>query len=103
MDKIRSLFRVRRQVVLAALLWLKTHNSRYYGGIQINSDRLTRLPEDDVPIEIALIIRNSSDEGLINQENSGYVPEEYVDVRDEGERVFRMNFRYLLTVQSQEF
>ena len=38
LDQVRSLFRVWCQVVLAALLWLKTYNLRYYGGIQINSD-----------------------------------------------------------------
>ena len=38
-------FRVRRKVVLQALLWLKQHN-KYYHHIQINQTALNQLPED---------------------------------------------------------
>lgn len=37
---IRSTFRVRRQAVREALQWLKENNPKYYGGIQISSERL---------------------------------------------------------------
>ncbi|KAI0251532.1 hypothetical protein BJV78DRAFT_1210421 [Lactifluus subvellereus] len=75
LSRIRSLFRVRRQVFLEALLWLRTHNSTYYGTVQIDGQRLAQIPEDDVPTEIVLISRHRLDEGLLDQKNSGYVSE----------------------------
>ena len=74
-DKLRKLFRVRRQVVYRALYWLKTHNKKYYGDIIIDEPSLANLPEDDIPIEVSAIIRQSTDEGLVDDENSGYVPD----------------------------
>jgi hypothetical protein len=71
---LRSIFRVRRQFVFEALRWLKTNNHKYYGDIQIDPKRLCGLPEDDVPIEILGIIRQTDDIGLVDQESAGYVP-----------------------------
>ena len=73
---LRNTFRVRRDVVRAALVWLKTHNPKYYGGIVIDADRLNNLPEDDIPVEIESIVRQNEELGVVDHENGGYVPEE---------------------------
>ena len=66
-------FRVRRHHVSRALTWLKENNPKYYGDITIGTSELDQLPEDDVPDEILGVIRQSTDEGLVDQESSGYV------------------------------
>jgi hypothetical protein len=60
--------------VRGALQWLKANN-RYYADIDINTERLTELPEDDVPEEILSVVRQSTDIGLVDQESAGYVPQ----------------------------
>ena len=70
---LHSTFRVRRHHVSRALTWLKENNPKYYGDIVIGGSELDQLPEDDVPDEILGVIRQSTDEGLIDQESSGYV------------------------------
>lgn len=73
-DNLRSLFRVRRDAIRRALLWLKRHNPKYYGNIEISEFNLAAYPEDDVPAEILAITRQCSDVGVVEQEASGYVP-----------------------------
>ncbi|KIK22654.1 hypothetical protein PISMIDRAFT_651606, partial [Pisolithus microcarpus 441] len=85
---IRTTFRVRRDAVRDALVWLKTNNPKYYGGIKISDERLASLPADDVPIEISSVIRQSDDIGIVEQESEGYVPLD----DDEGELVFMATF-----------
>ena len=70
---LRSTFRVRREAVAAALVWLKANNPKYYGNITISADALKNLPDDDVPDEILSIIRQSDDIGILDQEGAGYV------------------------------
>jgi hypothetical protein len=72
---LQHLFRVRRHNIFEALCCLKTMNTKYYGRVNIDSTRLQSLPEDDVPFELLSIVRQSTDEGIILQETSGYVPE----------------------------
>lgn len=76
---LKSSFRVRREAVRRALLWLKANNPKYYGDIGINVGRLNALPEDDVPEEIVSMVRQSDDVGLVDQESAGYVPEDIID------------------------
>ena len=45
-------FRVRRQRVHDALLWLMEHN-RYYGGISVSVKNLEQLP-DEGPLQLRL-------------------------------------------------
>ncbi|KIJ13524.1 hypothetical protein PAXINDRAFT_13640 [Paxillus involutus ATCC 200175] len=71
---IHSTFRVCCRVVFEALQWLKEHNAKYYGNIEISVSRIESLPEDDVPQEITSIIRQSDDVGIVDQESEGYVP-----------------------------
>jgi hypothetical protein len=73
---IRSLFRVRRVAVMRALLWLRNHNLKYYGNIEIDGQRLMQLPEDAVPVETSSLIRHNPDDGRIDQESSEYVPDQ---------------------------
>ncbi|GLB44644.1 putative G-quadruplex DNA unwinding [Lyophyllum shimeji] len=73
---LRNTFRVRRQFVFEALRWQKEHNTKYYGNIEIDAERIRSLPEDDVPIEITGIVRQSEDTGIIDQESAGYVPDD---------------------------
>lgn len=68
------MFRVRRQFVFEALRWLKDHNPKYYGAIEINPVRIQQLPEDDVPTELLGVVRQSTDIGIIDQESDSYVP-----------------------------
>lgn len=75
-------FRVRRDVVRRALVWLKQNNPKYYGDIQVDEQRLASLPEDDVPIEVEAIVRQNMDDGLVDQESEGYVPEDDDDNAD---------------------
>ncbi|KAK7055633.1 hypothetical protein R3P38DRAFT_2848150, partial [Favolaschia claudopus] len=69
---LRSTFRVRRKVVFDALRWLKENNPKYYGDIRIDMTRVAALPEDDVPLEITSIVRQSTDTGIVDQESDGY-------------------------------
>ena len=70
-------FRVRRQVVLEALHWMKDHNPKYYRNIEIRPTHINTLPEDDVPEEITAIIQQSEDVAVLEEENDGYVPPDY--------------------------
>ncbi|KAJ8516236.1 hypothetical protein ONZ45_g6447 [Pleurotus djamor] len=79
---LRSTFRVRRHVVAAALLWLKENNP-YYSHIEIQNERLQQLPEDDVPDEIANLVRQSEDTGIILEEHNGYVPDGEDEIVDD--------------------
>jgi len=75
---LRTIFCVRRAVVHDALKWLKAHNP-YYRDIEISDTNLNNLPEDDVPTEISSIMRHSSDVGVVDQENDGYVQDDEVE------------------------
>lgn len=75
---LHHIFRVRREVVREALIWLKIYNPKYYGDIVINEQALLDLPADDIPIEILAAIRQSSDAELVNEETMAYVPTEDV-------------------------
>ena len=79
---LRSLFRVRRQVLRKALVWLK-NNNRHYEHIEINEHTLSQLPEDDVPEEIVSILQHSDDVGSIDENAGGYVPND--DEEDEAD------------------
>ncbi|KIK71877.1 hypothetical protein PAXRUDRAFT_72771, partial [Paxillus rubicundulus Ve08.2h10] len=55
-----------------ALMWLKANNP-LYADINIADDLLGQLPEDDVPEEIASIIRHDPDDEIAVRESEGYV------------------------------
>ncbi|GJE99317.1 hypothetical protein PsYK624_155710 [Phanerochaete sordida] len=76
---LRSSFRVRRDAVRRALLWLKANNPKYYGDIAIDEARLEALPEDDVPEEITALVRQSTDISVVDEESAGYVPDDAAD------------------------
>ncbi|KIN95600.1 hypothetical protein M404DRAFT_100163, partial [Pisolithus tinctorius Marx 270] len=71
---LHSTFHVHRDTVRDALLWLKKNNTKYYGDIQISSQRLDALPTDDVPLEISSVLRQSEDVHIVDEEGEGYVP-----------------------------
>ena len=68
-------FWVRRAVVHEALLWLKANNP-HYASIDVSSANLAELPVDDVPSELTDVMRQTTDVGVLDGENDGYVPEE---------------------------
>ncbi|PSR77379.1 hypothetical protein PHLCEN_2v7930 [Hermanssonia centrifuga] len=70
----KSLFRVRREVVHNTLRCLKQINP-HYAEMEISLDRLNSLPNDDIPAEIAELIRHNEDAGVVDEEAAGYVPE----------------------------
>ena len=78
-----SIFRVRRQVILEALIWLKLNNGRYFGDIDIDLQCLECLPIDDVPGEILGIVRQTEEIGVVDRESDGYVPSEETDEHGE--------------------
>jgi hypothetical protein len=71
---LKSTFRVRRRVVFEALVWLKCYNVLYQ-DIQISEDRLSQIPEDGVPVEIASVVRHEEKEDFAIREQDGYVPD----------------------------
>ncbi|CAK5266163.1 unnamed protein product [Mycena citricolor] len=81
---LRSTFRVRRQVVYEALNWLKNNNPKYYGHIKIDGHRIAALPEDDVPLEISTLVRQSEDITVVERECDGYVREQHDDEHADG-------------------
>jgi hypothetical protein len=85
LSRLRTLFQVRRRAVTDTLYWLKEHNPKYYGNIVIDHERLSRLPEDAIPVEISSTVRYSNDEALIDQESSPYVSQDDTESSDRGE------------------
>ena len=81
---LRQFFRVRRNYVVTALLWLKENNPKYYGNVEIDVNRLNCLPEDDIPVELLSIVRQSKEVEVVVEESAGYVPGD--DDDDEGDR-----------------
>jgi hypothetical protein len=73
-ESLRSIFRVRRDVLRRALLWFKQHNPKHYGHIQISEENLLQYPQDDVPIEVVALARHCEDAGIVDQESAEYVP-----------------------------
>lgn len=69
---LRNTFQVRRGVVARAWTWLKANNS-FYKDIVIDEDRLTSLPQADVPTEITACIRRDDDPLAADRERPGYV------------------------------
>ena len=72
MDWLKKTFRVRRQVVYDALLWLKLHNP-IYADICIDESRLAHLPEDDLQDELLAIVRRERDDDLAEKERDSYL------------------------------
>jgi len=70
---LNATFRVRRQRVREALEWLIAHNP-LYAGVTLSNARLDSLPEDSIPVEIALNLRHTTDEGAATREAESYVP-----------------------------
>ncbi|KAF7310022.1 ATP-dependent DNA helicase [Mycena indigotica] len=73
---LKTLFRVRRQRVFEALLWLKQNNT-VYRDITIDSGAIQKLPEDDIPSEISENVRYSTDVDAVGREHAGYAPVEF--------------------------
>ncbi|THH12700.1 hypothetical protein EW146_g7451 [Bondarzewia mesenterica] len=82
-DWLKSTFKVRRFVVREALVWLKTHNPKYYGDIEIDEGRLNMLPVDDIPDELTATVRQSEDVSSVEEESAGYVPREDAELEDD--------------------
>jgi hypothetical protein len=76
---LKSTFRVWRRVVFEALIWLKRHNP-LYADICVSEDRLSHIPEDEVPVEISAVVRHEDNEGIAVQEQEGYIPEVLSDI-----------------------
>ena len=68
-----SIFKVRRTRVRKALEWLKTNNP-LFANITISESRLAELPEDDIPYELRVTAKLSTDVDKVHAEHEGYVP-----------------------------
>ena len=75
MDWLKKTFRVRRMVVYDALVWLKHHNP-VYGDICIDDGRLKELPEDDVPEELLMVVRQEYDDEVAVNKRESYLTTE---------------------------
>jgi hypothetical protein len=84
LNKLVKMFRVRRRLVLDALLWLKEHNPKYYKHIRIDFDIALELPEDGIPVELLRIICQEEDVGVLDEQNDTYVPHRQHDEHDDG-------------------
>jgi len=51
-EAVRSTFHVQCYAVAEALQWLKTHNLKYYGDIDVVNGHLALLPVNEVPQEL---------------------------------------------------
>lgn len=71
-DWLKKMFRVRRDVVYEALVWLQRNNP-IYADIQIDGNRLKELPEDDVPEELLAIVRREEDDEIVEKERESYL------------------------------
>ena len=71
-DWLKKTFRVRREVVYEALVWLQSHNP-IYADIKIDENRMRELPEDNVPDELLTIIRQEKDDELVEREKESYL------------------------------
>lgn len=78
LDSLKSLFQVRRALVLEVLQFFHANNP-YYRTLRINHGTLSLLPENDIPTEVLSIIRQSADEEVVAAESSNYVPDEQND------------------------
>jgi hypothetical protein len=87
MHWLHTTFQVHRHVVVDALYWLKEHNAKYYGDVEINKQQLLSLPRDDVPVEILVPLRQMEDIGVVNQEMDLYMnsSQAFDDELDPGE------------------
>ena len=85
-DWLKKTFRVRRDVVYDALVWLQRHNP-IYADIKIDEGRLRELPEDDVPDELLTVIRQEKDDELVEKEKESYLlaDEERIEEDDNDE------------------
>ena len=68
-----DMFKVRRTRVQRALEWLKQNNP-LYANITISASRLAELPEDDLPYELRVTTKLSTDVDKLFAEHEGYVP-----------------------------
>ena len=71
-DWLKKTFRVRRYVVLEALVWLKKNNP-IYEDIVIDDTRLDELPVDDIPEALLAIVRQEEDDEIVDKERETYV------------------------------
>ena len=80
--KLLKILRIRRFAVLDALQFLINSGNRHFKDISIDWQALQDLPIDDIPVEILGTMWQNTDEGVLDEENSGYIPHR----QDEGEK-----------------
>lgn len=73
----KGLFRVRRQQVHAALLWLKSNNP-LYANVKVDEQALSLYPLDGIPDVVYDIMRHEEDPSVLERERDSYVPDEEI-------------------------
>ena len=68
-----DIFKIRRTQVKRALEWLKENNP-LFSNITISEARLAELPEDDIPFELCITTKLSTDMNMLYAEQEGYIP-----------------------------
>lgn len=77
-DWLKKTFRVRRQNVYEALVWLQKNNP-IYADIHIDGGRLKELPENDVPEELLMVVQQEDDDEVAEKERESYVARDIDD------------------------
>lgn len=78
-SRLLPIFRVRRNRLHGALVWLKKNNPKYFGDIAINLQLLDSIPNDDLPPEIVAMVRQSEEVEVVREEEGGYVTTSLVE------------------------
>ena len=74
-DNTEAQFRVRREKILNALLWLRANNT-FYQDIDIDHDRIHTLPEDGIPLGIQQMEEDSCESSETAEEGPPIVTDE---------------------------
>ena len=88
-----DIFRIRRTHVRRALEWLKDNNP-LFSNITISASRLAELPENDIPYELRVTTKLSSDVDKLHAEQDGYVPVQEACDEEEDEGKFGLSAVY---------
>ncbi|KAI5892666.1 uncharacterized protein SCHCODRAFT_01171736 [Schizophyllum commune H4-8] len=59
--------------------WLHStfrNDPKYFGALELSEERLSSIPDDDVPAEVLACITRDDDEGIGEEEHGGYAPQD---------------------------
>ena len=78
---LKKVLTVRKKKVVEALYWLKKYNILSQ-NIEINSQNIAALPENDVPESIMLTMEQKINDEEMPSERTGYIPDPLVNLTE---------------------